>query len=68
MFGPAADAAAAASAAAFFAQPASSRPVTSVVIDRSSPADRITSLSWRANPRSWVASTTEAPFSSTSAA
>src|SRR5205807_940579 len=68
MLGPAIDAAAAARAAAFLAHPASSTPVMSVVLVTSSPAVRMTSLSCRANPRSCVAITIEAPFSSTSAA
>ena len=69
MLGPATDAAAAAaSAAAFFAQPASSTPVTSVVVETSSSTDRRTSRNCRANPRSGVAITIDAPWLSTSVA
>ena len=56
-FGPAPPAAAAASAAAFLAQPASSTPITSVVVATSKPAAASASPSWRANAavRAWRA-------------
>src|SRR5580704_10151928 len=68
MFGPATEATAAASTATFLAVAASSTPVTSLLLDTSSPAAASTSPRFRANPRSTDASTTDAPLSSTSAA
>src|SRR5947209_12150539 len=65
-FGPALAAAAAASAAAFLAQPASSTPVTSVVVPTSSPAEARVSASWRAEARPAAPTPAEAPCPSTS--
>ena len=69
MFAPACEpAAAAASTAAFLAQPASSTPVTSLVMDTSSFAAVSASASCLENPWSSEATTIDAPRSSISAA
>ena len=67
-FGPLTPATAAASAAAFFAVPASSTPATSLVLEASKPAVRSRRCSCEAKTLSTDPTTSEAPWSSASAA